>query len=119
MPRRYFPAAGFAGAKLGIKCTLLTGLSLQLVSYGMLFAWPAILASGLLPRPALALAALSVYQARSPCTRTRQAHAHLRTHARAHVPRPPPRRARLHPPGRPPLTPTETPPTETPPPRRR
>lgn len=36
--------AGFAGARLGIKCTLLTGLSLQLVSYGMLFAWPAILA---------------------------------------------------------------------------
>ena len=34
--------AGFAGAKLGIKCTLLTGLTLQLVSYGMLFAWPAI-----------------------------------------------------------------------------
>ena len=48
------------------------------------------------------------------CTRARQAHAHLHTHARAHVPRPPPRRARLHPPGRPPLTPTETPP-----PRRR
>ena len=34
--------AGFAGARLGIKCTLLTGLTLQLVSYGMLFAWPAI-----------------------------------------------------------------------------
>ena len=36
--------AGFAGAKLGIKCTLLTGLLLQLVSYGMLFAWPALYA---------------------------------------------------------------------------
>jgi hypothetical protein len=38
--------AGFAGAKLGIKCTLLTGLILQLVSYGMLFAWPAIFDDG-------------------------------------------------------------------------
>lgn len=36
--------AGFAGARLGIKCTLVTGLLLQLVSYGMLFAWPAIYA---------------------------------------------------------------------------
>lgn len=38
--------AGFAGAKLGIKCTLLTGLSLQLVSYGMLFGWPAVVDAG-------------------------------------------------------------------------
>ena len=38
--------AGFAGAKLGIKCTLLTGLALQLVSYGLLFAWPAVVAAG-------------------------------------------------------------------------
>lgn len=36
--------AGFAGAKLGIKCTLIFGLALQLVSYGMLFAWPALYA---------------------------------------------------------------------------
>lgn len=35
--------AGFAGAKMGIKCTLVTGLSLQLVSYGMLFGWSAII----------------------------------------------------------------------------
>ena len=32
-------AAGFMGAKWGIKVTLITGLVLQLVSYGMLFAW--------------------------------------------------------------------------------
>lgn len=32
-------AAGFMGAKWGIKLTLITGLLLQLVSYGMLFAW--------------------------------------------------------------------------------
>ena len=38
--------AGFAGAKLGIKCTLVTGLALQLVSYGMLFGWPAVVAAG-------------------------------------------------------------------------
>lgn len=32
-------AAGFMGAKWGIKLTLILGLLLQLVSYGMLFAW--------------------------------------------------------------------------------
>ena len=32
-------AAGFMGAKWGIKVTLIIGLLLQLVSYGMLFAW--------------------------------------------------------------------------------
>lgn len=32
-------AAGFMGAKWGIKFTLIIGLLLQLVSYGMLFAW--------------------------------------------------------------------------------
>lgn len=32
-------AAGFMGAKWGIKFTLITGLLLQLVSYGMLFGW--------------------------------------------------------------------------------
>ena len=32
-------AAGLAGARWGIKCTLLTGLVLQLVSYGLLFGW--------------------------------------------------------------------------------
>jgi len=32
-------AAGFMGAKWGIKVTLITGLLLQLVSYGMLFGW--------------------------------------------------------------------------------
>mmetsp|Transcript_10730 Transcript_10730/g.13567 ORF Transcript_10730/g.13567 Transcript_10730/m.13567 type:complete len:543 (-) Transcript_10730:2467-4095(-) len=32
-------AAGFMGAKWGIKITLITGLLLQLVSYGMLFGW--------------------------------------------------------------------------------
>eukprot|EP00316_Scyphosphaera_apsteinii_P012601 CAMPEP_0119336106 /NCGR_PEP_ID=MMETSP1333-20130426/91174_1 /TAXON_ID=418940 /ORGANISM="Scyphosphaera apsteinii, Strain RCC1455" /LENGTH=218 /DNA_ID=CAMNT_0007346833 /DNA_START=212 /DNA_END=865 /DNA_ORIENTATION=+ len=31
--------AGLAGAYWGIKCTLVTGLLLQLVSYGMLFGW--------------------------------------------------------------------------------
>ena len=31
--------AGLAGARWGIRCTLITGLSLQLVSYGLLFAW--------------------------------------------------------------------------------
>ena len=33
--------AGLAGARWGIKCTLLTGLLLQLVAYGMLFGWRA------------------------------------------------------------------------------
>ena len=32
-------AAGLAGAYWGIRCTLVTGLSLQLVSYGLLFGW--------------------------------------------------------------------------------
>ena len=32
-------AAGLAGAKWGIRCTLVFGLSLQLVSYGLLFGW--------------------------------------------------------------------------------
>jgi MFS family permease len=32
-------AAGFMGAKWGIKLTLISGLSLQLLSYGLLFAW--------------------------------------------------------------------------------
>jgi len=32
-------AAGVAGAKWGIQCTLVTGLSLQLVAYGLLFGW--------------------------------------------------------------------------------
>ena len=32
-------AAGLAGARWGIKCTLITGLLLQLVSYGLLFGW--------------------------------------------------------------------------------
>lgn len=32
-------AAGFMGAKWGIKVTLIAGLLLQLVSYGMLFGW--------------------------------------------------------------------------------
>jgi hypothetical protein len=32
-------AAGFMGAKWGIKYTLLSGLALQLVSYGLLFGW--------------------------------------------------------------------------------
>ena len=32
-------AAGVMGAKWGIKMTLITGLTLQLASYGMLFAW--------------------------------------------------------------------------------
>uniref|UniRef100_A0A7S0JEI9 Uncharacterized protein n=1 Tax=Calcidiscus leptoporus TaxID=127549 RepID=A0A7S0JEI9_9EUKA len=31
--------AGLAGAKWGIKCTLVTGLSLQLVAYALLFGW--------------------------------------------------------------------------------
>jgi len=32
-------AAGLAGARWGIRCTLLTGLALQIVSYGLLFFW--------------------------------------------------------------------------------
>lgn len=32
-------AAGLAGARWGIRCTLVCGLSLQLVSYGLLFGW--------------------------------------------------------------------------------
>ena len=32
-------AAGLAGARWGIRCTLVSGLALQLVSYGMLFGW--------------------------------------------------------------------------------
>mmetsp|Transcript_22568 Transcript_22568/g.37335 ORF Transcript_22568/g.37335 Transcript_22568/m.37335 type:complete len:569 (+) Transcript_22568:49-1755(+) len=32
-------AAGFMGAKWGIKVTLISGLSLQLLSYGLLFGW--------------------------------------------------------------------------------
>ncbi len=32
-------AAGLAGARWGIRCTLITGLCLQLVSYAMLFGW--------------------------------------------------------------------------------
>lgn len=32
-------AAGFMGAKWGIKFTLISGLSLQLLSYGLLFGW--------------------------------------------------------------------------------
>jgi Na+/melibiose symporter-like transporter len=32
-------AAGFMGAKWGIKYTLITGLSFQLLSYGLLFGW--------------------------------------------------------------------------------
>eukprot|EP00566_Odontella_aurita_P006066 CAMPEP_0113589172 /NCGR_PEP_ID=MMETSP0015_2-20120614/35933_1 /TAXON_ID=2838 /ORGANISM="Odontella" /LENGTH=567 /DNA_ID=CAMNT_0000495147 /DNA_START=246 /DNA_END=1952 /DNA_ORIENTATION=- /assembly_acc=CAM_ASM_000160 len=31
--------AGMAGARWGIKCTLISGLTLQLFSYGLLFAW--------------------------------------------------------------------------------
>ena len=38
--------AGFAGAKLGIKCTLVVGLLLQLVGYGALFGWDAVIAAG-------------------------------------------------------------------------
>ena len=32
-------AAGFAGARWGIRVTLVTGLCLQLLAYGMLFGW--------------------------------------------------------------------------------
>ena len=84
----------------GSVARLPTFLRLGLPGVVNMFEWWAselnILASGLLPRPALALAALSVYQARMhmhmhmPCTCTRCAHAYAHTHAHAHVPRPPP-----------------------------
>lgn len=32
-------AAGFFGSKWGIKCTLISGLTLQLLAYGLLFGW--------------------------------------------------------------------------------
>ena len=32
-------AAGFAGARWGIRLTLVTGLCLQLLTYGMLYGW--------------------------------------------------------------------------------
>ena len=35
----YHQAAGFMGARWGIKFTLICGLSLQLFSYGLLFGW--------------------------------------------------------------------------------
>ena len=101
----------------GSVARLPTFLRLGLPGVVNMFEWWAselnILASGLLPRPALALAALSVYQARMhmhmhmPCTCTRCAHAHAvhmhmhirmrmhMCHALRHCPRtrpPPPRR---------------------------
>ena len=39
MPARYIQAAGILGAKWGIKITLISGLTLQLFSYGLLFGW--------------------------------------------------------------------------------